>query len=232
MRADTLFDPMRIRKRIGVVCLFVTFMVGGLIAQGRQSFFGSTGLSFIPTAEIPAPGTILASYSTRPAASDQFDLMPYSVRWGYTSRSRPLEVMFTNTYIYASRATGVDVLSFEIPFVPSFKYQIVPMDPATGNSAMAFGLTTPYGLFYVYDKHLRLKPAHITLHGGVATKFTTYHAFTGATIFFGGEGSDYQHSLPFVIILEGSWAGSLQSITQMEESFWAVTSVYRWTSSL
>ena len=232
MVVHNYFEPTRNCLCGGIIGLILALLVGSLSAQGRQSFFGSTGLSFVPTAEIGAPGTFVMSYSTRPAPSDQFDLMPFSLRWGFTSRSRRLEVMFTNTFFYASRATGVDVRTTGIPFVPSFKYQIVPMDPSTGNSAMAFGLTTPYGLFYTYDKHLRLGRVHITVHGGIATKLTTYHAFTGTTIYFGREVSNYQHALPFHIILEGSWGGSLQSITEKEESFWAVTSVYEWTSSL
>ncbi len=221
-----------------VACLLAAFTGSCLLAQARQSFFGTTGLSFIPTAELLPPGTFGASYSTRPAASSEVSLVPYSLRLGF-SPIRRLEVAFTNTWLYASTSldtsvgvVGVNMKNTAIPFVPSLKYQVVAMDPATNNSAMAFGITAPYGAFYAYDKYLSLRFLHVTLHTGIASKLITYHAFAGATMHFGSKGPNYEHSIPFRLIFEGSWGGSLKNLKEKEESFWAVTSIYQWTKNL
>ena len=220
-----------------VTCLLV-FTGSCLLAQGRQSFFGTTGLSFIPTAELLPPGTFGVSYSTRPATRSEVGLVPYSVRLGFSNKAGKLEVAFTNTWLYASTSLdtpasfGVSMKNTTIPFVPSLKYQVVAMDPATNNTAMAFGITAPYGAFYTYDKYLSLRFLHVTLHTGIASKLITYHAFAGATMYFGSKGPNYRHSIPFRLIFEGSWGGSLKNLKEKEESFWAVTSIYQWTKTL
>lgn len=225
---------------INAVCLLVAFNGGSLAAQARLSFFGTTGLSFIPTADILPPGTVALSYSSSPGVGDDVNLIPYSVHWGSSPRAflgGRVEIAGTNTYLYASASldtanVGVNVKNIGFPIIPSFKYQIVAMDPSTNNSAMAFGITTPYGAFYAYDKYLNLKLFHTTLHTGIASKLVTYHFFGGATVHFGSAGPGYTHSLPFSLIFEGSWGGSLKNLQEKEESFWAATSVYQWTQNL
>ncbi len=226
---------------VNAACLLIALIGGSLAAQAKQSFFGITGLSFIPTADILPPGALALSYSGNPGVGDDVNLIPYSVHWGSRPRAflgGRVEIAGTNTYLYASAAldtpanVGVNVKNVGIPIIPSFKYQIVAMDPSTNNSAMAFGITTPYGAFYVYDKYLRLRFLKVTLHTGIATKLITYHFFTGATVHFGSQGPDYTHSLPFRFIFEGSWGGSLKNLQEKEESFWAITSVYQWTNNL
>lgn len=226
---------------INTACLLIPFNGGSLFAQVRQSFFGTTGLSFIPTAEILPPGAMALSYSSEPGVGDDVNLVPYSVHWGSSPKNflgGRVEIAGTNTYLYASAildtpaSVGVNVQNIGFPLVPSFKYQIVAMDPSTNNSAMAFGITTPYGAFYAYDKYLSVRFLRATLHTGIATKLITYHFFAGATIHFGSQGPDYTHSLPFRLIFEGSWGGSLKNLQEKEESFWAITSVYQWTNSL
>ena len=246
------FKPVHSTSRcflyVTVACLLVAFTVSGLMAQGRQSFFGTTGLSFIPTAELLPPGTFGVSYSTRPAVKSEVSLVPYSLQLGlgFSSKAGRMEIALTNTFLYASTSLdtpdndGVNIkdtgilfgIPFGIPLVPSFKYQVVGMDPATNNSAMAFGITSPYGAFYAYDKYLSLRFIHATIHLGIATKLISYHAFTGATVYFGSASPGYKHSVPIRLMFEGSWAGSMQNLTEMEESFWAVTSIYQWTKNL
>ena len=224
---------------INAACLLIAFSGGSLFAQVRQSFFGTTGLTFIPTADILPPGAVALSYSSEPGVGDDVNLVPYSVHWGVRPRTflgGRVEIAGTNTYLYASAIldtlAGVNVQNIGFPLVPSFKYQIVAMDPSTNNSAMAFGITAPYGVFYVYDKYLSVRFLKVTLHTGMATKLITYHFFGGATVHFGSKGPDYTHSLPFRLIFEGSWGGSLKNLQEKEESFWAVTSVYQWTNNL
>ncbi len=229
--------PGRVFRVAKAACLLAALTGSMLLAQGRQSFFGITGLTFIPTAGLAPAGTFMMSYSSLPGAADEVNLIPYSVRLGYRTQNRRLEVSLTNTYLYASAsldstAFGVNVKNIGLPMVPSFKYQIAPMSAATGNSAMAFGVTAPYGAFYAYDRYIGWKRIGVTLHAGIASKLVTYHVFTGATIQFGSAGPDYTRSLPFRIIFEGSWGGSLKNLKEKEESFWAITSIYQWTQNL
>lgn len=226
---------------INAACFLIALNGGSLFAQVRQSFFGTTGLSFIPTADILSPGAFALSYSSKPGVGDDVNLVPYSVHWGFRPRAflgGRVEIAGTNTYLYASASldtqanVGGNVKNIGFPIIPSFKYQIVAMDPSTNNSAMAFGITAPYGAFYTYDKYLSWKLLHATLHTGIASKLVTYHFFAGATVHFGNQGPNYTHSLPFRLIFEGSWGGSLKNLQEKEESFWAITSVYQWTKNL
>ena len=241
MRLKLVRSALKYIFTVNAACLLIALNGGSLAAQARQSFFGTTGLSFIPTADILPPGAVALSYSSSPGVGDDVNLIPYSVHWGSSPRALlggRVEIAGTNTYLYASASldtpanVGVNVKNIGFPIIPSFKYQIVAMDPSTNNSAMAFGITTPYGAFYVYDKYLNLKLFHTTLHTGIATKLITFHFFAGATVHFGSQGPDYTHSLPFRLIFEGSYGGSLKNLQENEESFWAITSVYQWTQNL
>lgn len=141
--------------------------------------------------------------------------------------------MATNTFLYANLADGVmAVEALPFPIIPSAKYQIVPYSETRGSTAVSVGFAFPYGVFYTYDKHLRLFGTHSTIHTGVATKLTTFHAFTGLSIFFGAEDDNYLHSGPIRLHFEGGWGGLTENLKQKEESFFAITTAYRWTDNL
>lgn len=220
----------RVQITAGFALLLITSLPIPLAAQVNQSFYGATGLSFLPTAQILDRGAFALSYSSKPGVGDEVNLVPYSTHWGYRSRTRGIEFTFTNTYQYASQETGVDVQAIPVPIIPAMKYQLVAMDSSTNYSAMAFGVALPYGAYFAYDKSLWDKL--LTLHTGIATKLATYHAFMGLTVRFGRAKRGVQHTTPSRILLEGSWGGSLQDLSMMEESFWAVTYIHQWMPHL
>ncbi|MCH8327661.1 MAG: hypothetical protein IID15_03950 [Candidatus Marinimicrobia bacterium] len=225
--------PPRLKRPLLQAILWAAVATTALPGQGSNSYFGVTGLSFIPTSTMQAPGTVTLSYSSKPGTQENISLDPYSVQMGYTSKSGKWEVRVTNTYLYANLESGVgaqDALAF--PIIPSAKYQLVSYGETEGRTAVAMGFALPYGVFYTYDKHLRLFGTHSTIHTGVATKLTTFHAFSGLSIFFGAEDENYLHSGPIRLHLEGSWGGVTENLKQKEESFFAITTVYRWTDSL
>lgn len=220
-------------SRCAVVYLMIIHLFAGhLGAQTKLSFFGVSGLSFIPTASISQPGSFAASYSSNPTGRDDVTMYPSSLRMSYTLKSRPLEISFTNTIFYANQTQGVDILNVILPIVPSFKYQVVSDDTSGSKSQVAFGLAMPYGAFYVYDLALSIARMPIMVHTGVGTKLTTYHAFFGVTLTLGAGQLQDNTPAPFRLSVEGSWGGSLQQLAEMEESFIAATSIYRWTRNI
>ena len=66
------------------------------------SYYGFSGLTFIPNAQIAPPGQFGISYSSKPSTGDNLNLLPYSVRFSYGTKIAPLEVAVTNTPVYAS----------------------------------------------------------------------------------------------------------------------------------
>ena len=222
------------RRPLLQVLAGITVAATTLMGQGSNSYFGVTGLSFIPTSTLQVPGTVALSYSSKPAIKENISLDPYSFQIGYTSKSGKWEVSLTNTYLYANLKNGVGAQdSVDIPLlIPSAKYQLVSYRETEGRTAVSAGFALPYGVFYTYDKHLRLFGAHLTIHTGIATKLTTFHGFTGLSIFFGAEDENYLHSGPIRLHLEGGWGGVTENLQQKEESFFAITTVYRWTDSL
>ena len=90
----------------------------------------------------------------------------------------------------------------------------------------------PYGAYYVVDKFLDVKVFDITVHTGVGTKLTTYHAFAGATLTFGKRTGEINRDFPLEMLLEGSWGGSLKQLNEKEEAFFAISFRLAWTSSL
>ena len=216
------------------VLLGIAVAATTLMGQASNSYFGVTGLSFIPTSTLQVPGTVALSYSSKPAIKESISLDPYSFQIGYTGKSGKWEVSLTSTYLYANLKNGVGAQdSVGIPIlIPSAKYQLVSYRETGGRTAVSAGFALPYGVFYTYDKHLRLFGIHATIHTGVATKLTTFHGFTGLSIFFGAEDDHYLHSGPIRLHLEGSWGGDAENLKQKEESFFAITTVYRWTDSL
>lgn len=206
-----------------------------------QSYYGFTGLMFIPTAQTMATDHWGLSYSAKPNAGSDLLLEPFSVRFIYgPSISEGLEVAVTNTPVYASNRefggvsiiNGLPDVSMAAPIFLSVKYQFMPMIRANHHVGMAAGFSLPYGAYYVVDKFIDAKIMDVTVHTGVATKLTTYHAFLGTTWTFGKRTGETQRDFPVELLLEGAWGGSLKQLNEKEEAFWAVSLRYAWTSSL
>ncbi len=204
------------------------------------SYYGFSGLSFIPTAQTLAPNAISSGYLSRPSLGEDLTLEPFSATAGYGMQIQGLEVAVTNTPFYASRrklggvdiATGIPEFDSPAPIFPSIKFQIMPMIQQNHHVAMAIGFGLPYGAYYVVDKYLDANVVDVTLHTGVGTKLTTYHAFAGVTITFGNRRGETGRDFPVELLLEGSWGGSLKQLSEKEEAFFAASFRFAWTSSL
>jgi hypothetical protein len=151
-----------------------------------------------------------------------------------------MEVAFGNTYVYASnrRYGGVpykesmDNLNTILPIVPSVKYRFMNKSSSNFQVSMAVGFGMPYGAYVVLDKFFDFTVADVTLHAGIGTKLTTYHAFAGATLALGHRVGNYGRDFPLQLSVEGSWGGSLDQLDQKEEAFVAVSIRQAWTRSL
>ena len=199
-----------------------------------QSYYGFTGLSFIPTAQTLTKKQINISYSSKPAKGQDVLLEPFSLQISIGALKEGLEFAVTNTPIYASEEEfeGVKLINSTLPIVPSVKYQFMPMTKENHYVAMAGGFGWPYGSYYVVDKFFNAKIFDITLHSGVATKLVTYHTFVGATVTFGNRIGEIQRDFPLEMLLEASWGGSLKQLDKKEEGFFAISFRQAWTSSL
>ncbi|HEX9654490.1 MAG TPA: hypothetical protein VGA99_12330 [bacterium] len=205
-----------------------------------QSYYGFSGLTFIPTAQTHSPGQWSISYISKPSAGKDLTLEPFSFSLSYSPKMNGLELAVTNTPLYASTRqfggvaidTGLPELVTPAPIFPSVKYQFMPMVEQNFNVAMAIGFGLPYGAYYVVDKFFDAKLFDITVHTGVGTKLTTYHAFGGATFTFGQRSGEVNRDFPLEMLVEGSWGGSLKQLAEKEEAFLAVSFRLAWTSSL
>ena len=204
------------------------------------SFYGFSGLTFIPTAQIMPENQYSIGYISKPNTGDNLTLNPFSTHLGLGTKSGNLEISLTNTPFYASnnRYGGVSIhhgtpgSETWIPIYPSVKYRIMPMVEDNYYTSMACGIALPYGAYYVVDKHFSLKFYDITLHSGVGTKLTTYHAFAGMTFTFGKRTGEIHRDFPLEMMFEGDWGGSLKNLVEKEEAFLALSFRYAWTSSL
>ena len=206
-----------------------------------QTYYGFSGLTFIPTAQTLAPGQLSFSYLAKPSAGADLTLEPFSVTSSFGPKIRGLELALTNTPFYASSrefggvfiAHGHPELNVSVaPIFLSLKYQIMPMIKDNHHVAMAIGFGLPYGVYYVVDKFFDLKAFDLTLHTGVGTKLTTYHAFAGMTFTFGKRTGAINRDFPLEMLIEGSWGGSLKQLNEKEEAFLAVSFRLAWTQSL
>jgi len=204
------------------------------------SYYGFSGLMFIPNTQTYHRGDWNFSYSSRPGLGEDLSILPFSFSIAVNPFNDRIELAFTNTYYYASNKKfgGVpykgelDSVNILIPIIPSVKYRFMDMSPSNFSVSMAFGVAAPYGAYYVVDKFFDLMLLDFSLHTGIATKLTTYHAFAGATVAFGKRTMEYQRSFPVRLSVEGSWGGSLDQLDEKEEAFIAFSMRYQWTASL
>ncbi len=233
---------MKYRTSIWLLFIFLTAALGQTSppASGVPSYYGFSGLTFIPTSQTTARGSWTVAYRTKPGSGEDLNLLPFSVNISFAPFTSGLEVAFSNTYVYASnrRFGGVpsqesmDSLNTILPIVPSIKYRFMDRSPSNFQVGMAVGIGMPYGAYVALDKFFDFKVADVTLHTGIGTKLTTYHAFAGATLALGSRMGTYARSFPLQLSVEGSWGGSLDQLDQKEEGFLAVSIRHAWTRTL
>ncbi|MEJ2543605.1 MAG: hypothetical protein P8Y99_06010 [Calditrichaceae bacterium] len=233
--------------KITLIILIVAFFCLTAFSQDTidreiitPSYYGFTGLIFIPTTQTLPRGDWSLAYKTKPGHGDDLTLVPYSVNVVFAPFSQNLEIALTNTYMYASyREFGgvpyrneLDSVNTRFPFIPSVKYRFMPRSNSNFNVSMALGVTSPYGVYYTVDKFFSLRYLDATIHTGIATKLTTYHAWAGLTFAFGSRTTKYQRDYPTQFCIEGAWGGSLKQLNEKEESFIAFSIRHPWTASL
>ena len=141
-----------------IICiiLLLTLAAGAQQYQGSsfrtQSYYGFSGMTFIPSTQILPPGLISLSYSAKPSTGSEINLVPFSVRLGYGLKISQLELTATNTPFYASDRIysgvslthGVGSFELALPIFPAVKYQLMPMSPDNYQVSMAIGFALPY----------------------------------------------------------------------------------------
>lgn len=229
------------------ILIVVGFLSTALFAQADEkpepvtpSFYGFSGLSFIPTTQTLAKNDWAIAYKTKPGPGDNLTLEPFAINVLLAPILEGFEIGLSNINILASNREFGGVLhgsEFDqhntiIPYLPSVKYRFMPMSESNFKVAMAFGLAAPYGAYYVADKLFDLRIADLTLHAGLGTKLTTYHAFAGLTISLGKRIGSFHRGFPTQFCAEGAWGGSLNQLDEKEEAFLAVSIRHAWTASL
>lgn len=223
------------------------FLSAGLFAQTGDkpepvtpSFYGFSGLVFIPTTQTLATNDWAIGYKTKPGPGDDLTLEPFALSILAAPLLDGLEIGLSNTYILASNrefggvlhGSELDEHNTIFPYLPSVKYRFMPMSDSNFKVAMAFGLAAPYGAYFVVDKLFDLRFFNLTLHGGLGTKLTTYHAFGGVTVSLGKRIAPFMRSFPTQLCAEGAWGGSLNQLDEKEEAFLSVSIRHAWTPSL
>jgi hypothetical protein len=233
-------------KTIIIILSILSFTFPGL-GQERigscfytQSYYGFSGLTFIPSAQIFPGNQFGLSYYSEPSKGSNLNLLPYSLNLIYGFNGGQVEVATTNTPFYSSERMyngvaithGVTDYNFFAPVYPSIKYQIMPMKSGNYHVGMAIGFALPYGAYYVADKYIDVTYFDVTVHTGVATKLTTYHVFAGFTFTFGNRLSEIQRGFNLEMLVEAAWGGSLKELDKKEEAFVSLSFRYAWTSAL
>lgn len=204
------------------------------------SYYGFSGLIFIPTTQTLSKGDWSIAYKTKPGSGENLTLAPYSVSVVFAPYVEGFEIAITNTYLYASfkefggvpYKNALDSANTGLPIIPSIKYRFMPRSDSNFNVSMALGVSSPYGVYYAVDKFFNLRYLDATIHTGIATKLTTYHAWAGITFAFGNRINKYQRDYPTQLCIEGAWGGSLKQLNEKEESFVAFSIRHPWTASL
>jgi hypothetical protein len=199
-----------------------------------QSYYGFTGLNFVPTTDLIQAKRIEVSYSTRPEVGEKLSLDPFSLRAGIGWKS--FEVAFANTYIYSSinfngPAKPLDLKNTGLlPLIPSVKYRFMGMDSA--NVSMAIGIGSPYGIYYVYDRFIDVKFFDVIIHGGISTTLVTNHAFVGGTFSFGKRIDKRIRNFPFQFIVEVGIGNTVKKLLEKDEFFVSFGFRQMWTKAL
>jgi hypothetical protein len=227
---------------ITILCLIISAFGQERSGYGfrTQSYYGFSGLSFLPNAQVISSGQFGISYSSKPSPGADLNLLPYSVRFIYGLDVGKVEIATTNTPFYASEriykgvsiAHGISDYQIFIPLFPAIKYQLMAMGQSNHFVAMAIGFALPYGGYYVVDKYIDVTLFDLTVHSGVSTKLTTYHVFAGLTFTFGERLGEIQRGFNLDMLIEASWGGSLKQLDKKEESFVALSFRHGWTNNL
>jgi len=149
------------------------------------AYFGFSGLSFVPSADVVETGELNASYYSRPSqlARGELDLLPFSFQAVLGVGWDRLELGLSNTYLFLARpaAAGaepgadLDLRNTGYPLPVSLKAQLIRPTTDNAYTSVALGAASPYGGYAALSKRLDLPGAMLRLHGSFSSNFA-YHA--------------------------------------------------------
>ncbi|MFH1612536.1 MAG: hypothetical protein ABIB46_02205 [bacterium] len=157
------------------VLIFIILFCLSQISFSQSTYFGFSGLNFIPTGFATKNGQFNFSYFSRPAQGVNMNLYPYSLNFNFGFSSSNLEVGLTNTPLYEdnfiqNKTKSQDIKKASnnmiVPLFPSLKYSLIQEEEC----GIALGLCSPYGLYgIISDK----KPWFLNskLHLGIHMPF-------------------------------------------------------------
>ncbi len=204
------------------------FFLSLLALAATPTFYGLSGLTFLPGARIAEPGSFSLAMRSVPAQAQDLTIHPLSFAM-QLSVLPFLELGLTNTYQYylqhdmAIFGNPVEGSGFRanssnifIPVIPSLKFSF--LDESVPNGAIAIGFLYPLGAFFCFDYSIPL-PADYGLYFlfGFGTTVETLTPFIGG-----------RAELPFGldIILEGSYSGMTDQLTSAQEIYFSTTIAY------
>ncbi len=172
-------------------CLCALALTAWAPPAGAAAYFGFSGLSFVPSADVVESGEVNLSYYSRPSQLTQgeLDLLPFSVQAVFGIGWDRLELGLTNTYLFldhpeaAGAEPELDLSNTGYLLPVSLKAQLIRPDEDNGYTSVALGAASPYGGYAALSKRLDVPGAMLRLHGAFSSNFV-YHsgAFGGVEV--------------------------------------------------
>lgn len=156
-----------------VFLIFIALFCLSQISFSQSSYFGFSGLNFIPTGFGAKNGQINFSYFSEPAQGINMNLYPYSLNFNFGFPNSKLELGLTNTPLYQDNFLQIKNISQDmktisnniiIPVFPSLKYSVVQEKEC----GIGVGVCLPYGIYGIISD---TKPWFLNskLHLGIHT---------------------------------------------------------------
>jgi hypothetical protein len=213
----------------------LVLLCGGLAAStAMPTYYGLSGMTFLPGARIPEQGEVSMAFRSTPSVAQEMTIHPMSFS-ACVSILPYLELGLTNTYQYymendqdilGSTVKGkgfrADVSNIYAPVIPSAKLSF--LDEAKPDGAIAIGFLYPLGTFLCFDYQIPLRADYcLYFIFGVGTTIQTLTPFLGA-----------RAELPFGvdILLEGCYSGMTAQLTSSQEVFFSSTVSYKVASMI
>jgi hypothetical protein len=199
------------------------------VSPALPTYYGLSGLTFLPGARIGGPGSVGLGFRSTPAEARDMTIHPLSFSASFTVLPY-LELGLTNTYQYYLQTDllflglpvrgggfAADRSNLIVPFLPSAKFSFI--DAAVPNGAIAVGFQYPLGAFFCFDYSIPLGAGYgLYLVFGFGTTLETLNPFMGARA---------ELPLGIQVMLEAGYSGMTARLTSSQEIFGAATAAYR-----
>lgn len=218
-----------------LIISIIIFGIYSVSAAGLSSYYGLSGLNFIPSARTGESLSAEVAVTSAPATASNFSMYPFSVH-GYITLLRGVQIGLTNTYAYYQEHDQLYFDSIEtkgggfvagskvtvIPFIPSLKLSF--LDTAVPNGSLGVGFELPFGAFLCFDYSLSFSENYsLYIVGGLSSTYLILYGFGGV-----------QMDLPygFSVLVEGAYGGKTDYLTTAQESFTSAGMMYSITENV